>query len=185
MVTVINFMKQNYMATNKENKLTLWMADNGIAFLRVSIGIIFLWFGFLKYFPGLSPIEDLALRTTRALTFNIFSDNAMAIGLATLECMIGIGLIAGKFLRITLLLLLVQLTGAISPLFIFPAEVFKIIPIVPKLAGQYIIKDIVLISAGILIGGTVRGGKVIADPEVAEKAKRVENKKLDDESNKN
>lgn len=170
------------MTANKENILTHWMAENGIAFLRISIGIIFLWFGFIKYFPGLSPIEDLALRTTKALTFNLFSDDAMAKGLATLECLIGIGLITGKFLRVTLLLLLFQLIGAISPLFIFTSEVFKIIPIVPTLAGQYIIKDIVLISAGILIGGTVRGGKMIADPEVAEKAKKVEDKKLDAET---
>ncbi len=170
------------MSTNKENKLTHWMAENGIAFLRISIGIIFLWFGFIKYFPGLSPIEDLALRTTRVLTFNFFSESAMAIGLATLECLIGIGLITGIFLRATLLLLLIQLIGAISPLFIFASEVFNIIPIVPRLSGQYIIKDIVLISAGILIGGTVRGGKMIADPEVAEKAKEVENEKLDEEN---
>ena len=52
-----------------------------------------------------------------------------------------------------------------STIFIFSSEVFKIVPIVPTLAGQYIIKDIVLISAGILIGSTVRGGKMIADPE--------------------
>lgn len=170
------------MANNKENRLTHWMAENGIAFLQISIGIIFLWFGFIKYFPGLSPIEDLALRTTGVLTFGLFSDQAMGAGLATLECLIGIGLITGKFLKATLLLLLIQLIGAISPVFLFPGEVFNIIPIVPTLSGQYIIKDIVLISAGILIGGTVRGGKMIADPDIAENAKKVENKKLEKES---
>ncbi len=167
---------------NKDNKVTHWMSNNGIAFLRISIGIIFLWFGFIKYFPGLSPIENLALRTTRVLTFDMFSDNAMAKGLATLECLIGIGLISGKFLRATLLLLLLQLIGAISPVFVFPSEVFKIIPFVPTLAGQYIIKDIIIISAGILIGGTVRGGKMIADPEIADRAKKIENEKMDEEN---
>ncbi len=170
------------MSANKENIVTHWMAKHGIAFLRISIGIIFLWFGVIKYFPGLSPIEDLALRTTRVLTFNLFSNDAMAKGLATLECLIGIGLIIGKFLRATLLLLLLQLIGAILPVFIFTSEVFKIIPLVPTLAGQYIIKDIIIISAGILIGSTVRGGKMIADPEVAQKAKHMEDKKLDDEN---
>ena len=169
------------MSAKKDSIVTHWMAEHGIALLRISIGIVFLWFGFIKYFPGLSPIEDLALRTTRVLTFNLFSDDAMAKGLATLECLIGIGLITGKFLRTTLLLLLLQLIGAISPVFIFTAEVFKIIPVVPTLAGQYIIKDIIIISAGILIGSSVRGGKMIADPEVAEKAKRMEEKKLNDE----
>jgi uncharacterized membrane protein YphA (DoxX/SURF4 family) len=109
------------------------MAEHGIAFLRISIGIVFLWFGFIKYFPGLSPIKDLALRTIRALTFNKFSHDAMAKGLATLECLIGVGLITGKFLRATLLLLLLQLIGAISPVFIFISEVFKIMPVVPTL----------------------------------------------------
>ncbi len=165
-----------------DNKITHWMAENGIALLRISIGVIFLWFGFIKNFPGLSPIEDLALRTVRVLTFNLFSDGTMAASLATLECLIGIGLLTGKFLRVTLLLLLFQLIGAVSPVFIFPNEVFKIIPIVPTLAGQYIIKDIVIISAGILLGGSVRGGKMIADPVVAEKAKQVEDEKLDKES---
>ena len=154
------------------------MADHGITWLRISIGIIFLWFGLIKYFPGLSPIEDLALKTVRVLTFTLFSDKAMGAGLATLECLIGIGLITGKFLRATLLLLMLQLIGAISPVFFFPSAVFKIIPIVLTLPGQYIIKDIVLIAAGILIGGTVRGGKMIADPVVAEKAKKAEEHKL-------
>ena len=170
------------MSVNKEKEITHWMAENGVPFLRISIGIVFLWFGFIKYFPGLSSIEELALRTTKVLTFNIFSANTMAKGLATLECLIGIGLVAGKFLRATLVLLLFQLVGAISPIFLFPSDTFKIIPLVPTLAGQYIIKDIILISAGILIGGTVRGGKMIADPVVAEKAKNIENKKINNES---
>ncbi len=171
------------MSVNKENRLTHCMAENGVPLLRISIGIIFLWFGFIKYFPGLSSIEELALRTTKILTLDLFSADAMAKGLAMLECLIGIGLITGKFLRATLLLLLLQLIGAISPIFLFPSDTFKIIPIVPTLAGQYIIKDIIIISAGILIGSTVRGGKMIADPEIAEKAKNVENKKMDNEIN--
>ena len=170
------------MSVNKEKEITHWMAENGVPFLRISIGIVFLWFGFIKYFPGLSSIEELALRTTKVLTFNIFSANTMVKGLATLECLIGIGLVTGKFLRATLVLLLFQLVGAISPIFLFPSDTFKIIPLVPTLAGQYIIKDIILISAGILIGGTVRGGKMIADPGVAEKAKNIENKKINNES---
>jgi uncharacterized membrane protein YkgB len=157
------------------------MADHGISFLRISIGIIFLWFGLLKFFPGLSPMEDLSVNTIRVLTFNLFSDKAMVVGLATIECLIGIGLLTAKFFRATLILLIFQLIGAISPVFIFPGEVFTIIPIALTLAGQYIIKDIVLISAGILLGGTVRGGKMIADPSIANKAKKVEEEKMQTE----
>jgi hypothetical protein len=56
--------------------------------------------------------------------------------------------------------------GTITPLFLFTGEVFTQIPYAPTLEGQYIIKNMVLISAGIVIGGTVRGGALIADPEI-------------------
>ena len=169
------------MESKKDKKITLWMADHGITFLRVSLGIIFLWFGFIKYFAGQSPIEDLAMRTIMTLTFNFFSVGSLQIFLATLECLIGIGLLTEKFLRLTLLLLLIQLVGAFAPVFLFPTEVFKIIPIVPTLAGQYIIKDILIISTGLVLGSTVRGGKLIADPAIAARAKRTEQAKMDAE----
>ena len=87
------------MTSKAEKKITHWMARHGIDFLRVSLGIIFIWFGFLKYFPGLSPIEDLAVRTTSVLTFSLFSEKITYIGLATLECFIGVGLLIGKYLN--------------------------------------------------------------------------------------
>lgn len=54
----------------------------------------------------------------------------------------------------------------------FPEEVFTRVPYAPTLEGQYIIKNIVLIAAGLVIGATVRGGRVIADPRLAESAGR-------------
>jgi hypothetical protein len=69
-------------------------------------------------------------------------------------------------MRITLLLLFLQMAGTFTPILLFPAEVFTRIPYAPTLEGQYIIKNLVLISAGIVIGATVRGGAVVADPEV-------------------
>ena len=166
------------MTSKREKKITQWMARHGIDFLRVSLGIIFIWFGFLKYFPGLSPIEDLAVRTMSVLTFGLFSEKITYIGLATLECLIGVGLLTRKYLKIILILLLFQMIGTIAPVFVFPGEVFNIIPIVPTLAGQYIIKNLIIISAAVVIGGTVRGGALVSDPETAEKAKEIEEKKL-------
>ena len=88
--------------------------------------------------------------------------------LATLECAIGLGLISGRFMRLTLLLLAFQMVGAASPLFLFPAEVFTRFPYAPTLEGQYIIKNVVLVSAGLVIGATVRGGGLTANPEAVE-----------------
>lgn len=160
-------------------RLVYWMAEHGLVFLRISIGIIFLWFGLLKFFEGLSPVESLAIRTIRAITFELVSDEVAFFFLATLECLIGVGLLINKFLNVTLILLFLQMFGAVAPVFIFPSEVFTIFPVGLTLVGQYIIKDIIIISAAIVLGGTLRGGQLIADPDVAEKAKKVEKKKLE------
>jgi uncharacterized membrane protein YphA (DoxX/SURF4 family) len=152
-----------------DRKLTTWMARYGILLLRLSLGIIFFWFGVLKFFPNLSPAEDLATRTINQLTFGLISEYVAMLILASWECLIGIGLIFGIFLRATLALLFLQMLGTITPVFFFPNEVFISFPFVPTLEGQYIIKNLVLISAGIVIGATVRGGAVVAEPEVAQR----------------
>jgi uncharacterized membrane protein YphA (DoxX/SURF4 family) len=141
------------------------MARYGITALRVSLGVVFFWFGFLKFFPGLSPAQDLATRTIEMLTFGLIGPEASIYILAVWECLIGLGLITGKFMRLTLLLLFLQMLGTITPIFLFPNEVFTRIPFAPTLEGQYIIKNMVLISAGLVIGATVRGGGLVADPE--------------------
>jgi uncharacterized membrane protein YphA (DoxX/SURF4 family) len=156
---------QSNKITSIDHRLTRWMADKGILFLRLSVGIVFLWFGVLKFFPGVSPADDLASRTILVLSFGLIGPDISMPGLALWETLIGIGLITGLFLRETLLLLFVQMMGTIMPLFIFPVETFARYPYVPTLEGQYIIKNLVIISAGIVIGATVRGGRLIADPE--------------------
>jgi uncharacterized membrane protein YphA (DoxX/SURF4 family) len=142
--------------------VTNWMADNGILLLRLSIGIIFLWYGLLKFFTGISPAESLAINTIDALTFGLLSPKVIIISLATLETLIGIGLLFNLFLRETLLLLYLQMIGTFTPIFLFPGEVFFEFPYALTLEGQYIFKNLVVVSAGIVIGATVRGGKLVA-----------------------
>jgi len=146
--------------------ITRWMSAKGLVLLRLSIGIVFFWFGFLKYFEGLSPAEDIAVRTVSTMTFGLIDDKLILYGLATWEVLIGIGLIFKLFMRATLLLLYLQMLGTFMPIFLFPDEVFHLFPISFTLEGQYIIKNIVVLSAGIVIGATVRGGTLV--PEVME-----------------
>lgn len=143
-----------------DRSLIAFMARYGVTLLRVSIGIVFLWFGFLKFFPGLSPAEDLATKTMHVLSFGLVPPRQALIILAVWECTVGLGLICGIFLRATLLLLWLQMAGTITPMFIFPQEVFSHFPYAPTLEGQYIIKNVVLVSAGIVVGATVRGGRL-------------------------
>lgn len=157
-----------------DRAITHWMARHGVLLLRLSLGIVFFWFGALKFFPDLSPAQELAARTIETLTFGLVKANLSLPVLAAWECLIGLGLISGRFMRITILLLLAQMLGTITPIFLFPHEVFTRIPYAPTLEGQYIIKNMILVSAGLVIGATVRGGDLVADPEAVEAAHQVE-----------
>ena len=145
-------------------QITAWMAKHGVTFSRLALGIVFFWFGALKFFPGLSPAEQLAGRTIERITFGMVTPNVAVPILATWECVIGLGLFSGVALRATLLLLFVQMLGTLLPLALFPAETFTKFPLAPSLEGQYIIKNVVLISAAIVVGATVRGGRLVAKP---------------------
>ena len=144
--------------------ITNWMAKYGIKLLRISLGVIFFWFGVLKFFPGYSPAQGLAIKTISVMTFGLMPPQVSIVVLATWECLIGLGLIFGIFMRGTLLLLFMQMIGTFTPIFFFPNEVFTHFPYAWTLEGQYIFKNLVLVSAGLVIGATVRGGCVVADP---------------------
>lgn len=167
-----NMERFNQQFTAIDTRITRWMARYGVVLLRISLGIVFFWFGALKFFPNLSPAQDLAANTISALTFGIVPPHISLPVLAAWEVVIGLGLISGKFMRATLLLLIVQMMGTITPLFLFPDQAWASFPIAPTLEGQYIIKNLVLVSAAIVIGATVRGGDVVADPDLADTARQ-------------
>jgi len=141
-----------------DKKLTNWMANYGLLILRISLGIVFFWFGMLKFFEGLSPAEELVRSTVHFVDPDFFLPV-----LAAWESLIGIGLITGKFLRVTILLLFLQMPGTALPLLILPEKVWTVFPYGLTLEGQYIVKNLVLIGAGLVIGATVRGGGILSD----------------------
>jgi uncharacterized membrane protein YphA (DoxX/SURF4 family) len=136
---------------------TGWMARHGVTLLRVSLGVVFFWFGVLKFFPGLSPAEDLAARTISVLTFGRMGPSLSLPVLATWETAIGVLFITGRYTRLAVGLLFAQMAGTFLPLAFFPAEAWTHAPFAATLEGQYIIKNVVLISAGLVVGATVRG----------------------------
>jgi uncharacterized membrane protein YkgB len=163
-------------------RLTRWAARHGPSLLRIALGIVFLWFGALKFWPGLSPADELAGRTIKDLTFGLIEPGVSRPILATWETLIGLGLLIGcgtkgwrsGVLRGTLLLLALQMPGTFLPLVLYPAETWRHVLLVPTLEGQYIIKNLVLIAAAIVVGATVRGGAIVADPALAARAKAEE-----------
>ena len=119
-----------------DSAITGWMARFGPELLRISLGIVFLWFGVLKFFPNVSPAQELATRTIGVLTGGLIPDSVSLPLLAAWECVIGIGLLLGRGLRGILLLLYAQMLGTLTPIALFPHEVFLRFPYAPTLEGQ-------------------------------------------------
>ena len=146
-----------------ETDFTRWMVAHSLTVLRVSLGSIFVLFGVLKFFPNVSPAQELATRTTEVLTFGLVPAGVSIVLVAALECTIGLGLISGRFLRLTLALLGFQMVGAMSPLLLFTGDLFAGPYHAPTLEAQYILKDVVLISVGLVLGATLHGGRIVSE----------------------
>jgi uncharacterized membrane protein YkgB len=142
--------------------ITRWMAHYGITILRMTLGVVFVWFGALKFVPGLSPAEDLVRATVPFLPAEYFLPF-----LGLWEVAIGLGFITGRALRLTILLLFLQMPGTLAPLLLLPERVFTRIPLALTLEGQYIIKNLVLIAAALVIGATVRGARLLEEKRIA------------------
>lgn len=143
-------------------RLHRWLVRHSITLLRIALGGIFLGFGVLKFFPGLSPAAALAEQTFAIITFGLVPAAVARVLTAILECAIGLYFITGKGLRVGVWLLGVQLLGALSPLLLLAGEMFSGPHHAPSLEGQYVIKDVVLVAAGMVIAATVRGGRLVA-----------------------
>lgn len=151
-----------------------WKGRNSILILRVCLGFVFIWFGFLKFFPSLSIAEAIASKTISYISFGIVKTNLSMPILATWECLIGLGLLTGRKMPFVLLLLYLQMIGTFLPLIIFRNDAWTNTFGVPSLLGQYIIKNIILVSAGIVLGATSNGGALISNPFIAEDAIKLQ-----------
>ncbi len=127
-----------------------WMSRHGHFFLRVSMGVVFIWFGALK-FTGISPANELVAQTVYWFPPEVFIPI-----LGFWEVTIGICLLIRPLIRVAIFLLLLQMPGTMLPLILLPQVCFTQFPFALTMEGQYIIKNLVLISAAIVIGGTVR-----------------------------
>jgi len=143
-------VKWEKLVVNFDRRMASWMEYYGHRLLRYSLAIIFIWFGLLKPL-GMSPAADLVANTVYWLSPDVF----LPI-LGWWEVAIGVGLLFRPLVRMALFLLFLQLPGTALPLLLLPDVCFSKFPIGLTLKGQYIIKNLTIISAAIVIGGTVR-----------------------------
>lgn len=137
------------------------LARHSIDLLRISLGLVFFGFGVLKFFPGVSPAEGIASETFAILTFSLVPHAVAMALIAALETAIGLLLITGRGLRLALGLLVVQMVGILSPIVLLPGEMFRADPIAPTLAGQYVIKDIILGAAVLVVAAKALGAELV------------------------
>jgi uncharacterized membrane protein YkgB len=115
--------------------------------LALSIGIIYLWFGTLKYFPNTSPADDLVKNTIDMLSFNLIPSNVSIILLAIWESLVGLLLITNVWRQTAIIIALVHMAFTFSPLFLFPDQIFENIPFHLTLLGQYILKNLIIVAS--------------------------------------
>ena len=124
----------------------------GFFLLRVSLGVVFVWFGMLKPF-GLSPAGDLVTKTLPWIT-----PRFLIPFLGLWQVAIGVGLLYQPLLRVSLLLLFLLLPGTALPLLLLRDVCFSHFPYAPTLEGQYVIENLILVSTAIVVCVTVRRG---------------------------
>ena len=115
--------------------------------LAITIGIVYVWFGSLKFFSFLSPAEILAKKTIKFLTLGVIPSDISIILLAILEVSIGILLLFNLFRKKVLIVALGHMVLTFVPLFLFTEDSFMMLPFSFSLLGQYIFKNIVIMGA--------------------------------------
>ena len=155
MAFLVELRKYGQNVDKIDRFITSTMERYGLRLLRYSIGVVFVWFGILKPL-GLSPAEKLASDLVNAAGRWIPGNDLLYPGLALLEVTIGILFLFRKTLRIAIFLLFIQMPLTLMPLVVLPEVTWTLFPFAPTLEGQYIIKNLVLMSAAIVIGGSVR-----------------------------
>ena len=129
-----------------------WFARHQALILRIGLGVVYFWFGALKYFENVSPAEQLAGATIERLTFGLMPPEIGLPVLATWEVLIGIGLFVGFFPRVLVGLIVLHLIGTFTPFFFFPDACWYDVPFVLTLEGKYIVRNLVLFSAAMVLG---------------------------------
>jgi putative oxidoreductase len=146
-----------------EGRVADLLARYSVSLLRISLGLVFLGFGILKFVPGLSPAEPLAARTLDILTLGLVPGRLGLTMVAGLETVIGLLLLTGFGMRVALALLAVELVGILSPIVLLPGEMFRSFPIAPTLEGQYVLKDVIVAAAGLVVAARTFGARMVVE----------------------
>lgn len=120
-------------------------------FVRLAIGFVYLFFGLLKLFPDLSPGELLAGQTITRLTMGAIEARDAIWWLGMAESAIGLSFLFNFQTHWTFFVFLGHQVGTFTPLVLLPELTFKVAPFAPTMEGQYILKNVVFVSAAVAV----------------------------------
>ena len=135
----------------KHRDIQLLSRTGRFGIITFGLGIVYLWFGLLKFFSGLSPAEALAGATIEELTFGLLGPGWGLWLLAGWETAIGSLLLLGRFSKWVLSAALIHICLTFTPLFFFPELCFTAVPFGLTLVGQYIVKNVVFLGVMVLL----------------------------------
>ena len=131
-----------------------FMDKFGVTLLRYSLGIIYIWFGGLKVVE-LSPAQELVENTV----YWFENPKTFVPILGIWEVVISITMCIKPLIRVSIFLLFVQMPGTFLPLVLFPEVCFTNFPFGLTLEGQYIVKNLIIISSALVVGSTARSSE--------------------------
>lgn len=132
-----------------DRRISAWMQAWSVPIVQTAIGVVFVWFGALKVI-GISPAAELVVKTVYFVPPEVFVPV-----LGVWEVLIGLFFLYRPLIRLGILLLFLQLPGTFLPIVLLPDVVFTTFPYGLTLEGQYIVKNLVIIGAAIVLGGTL------------------------------
>ncbi|MGH8867219.1 MAG: DoxX family protein [Actinomycetes bacterium] len=144
-------------------RLAGFLSQHSIDWLRVSLGLVIVGFGLLKFFPGESPAEPLVVPTTEMLTVGVVSGQAAMVATALLECFIGFTLLTGVALRLGLVAMAGWLLGILSPVVLMAGTLFP--DGLPTIEAQYVLEDVILATAAAVVAARALGARLVAPTE--------------------
>jgi putative oxidoreductase len=139
------------MLERLDSRLLALLERAALPLLRISLGVVLVWFGALKI-VGETPVADLVANTVYWVNPSWFVPL-----LGVFEVVVGIGLLLGRGLRIVLALFVLQMMGTFLVLVIQPEIAFQDgNPLLLTTEGEFVIKNLVLLSAGLMIGSRLK-----------------------------
>lgn len=136
-----NYSAKNFSSTKALN-IVIWLN-------RLALALVFIWFGYLKVIH-VSPAEGLVQHLHSVTIVHYIPINVFITLLGMLEIAVGVFWLFPKLTKLAFLCFIAHMFTTFLPLFFLPGDTWQH-AFVLTLTGQYIVKNVVLITSAVTI----------------------------------